>query len=562
MADMEGHYASTVTSWLEEGKYGEFVERVRRVFDAELEERVNTYLHRDSYEPIRASLHKLLLKDHLARLLGMSGAMEFFFSPANGEQLALLHYLSAADSESIKIVSDCLHRHLEALGTAIVEKHAQNDKEDRPPGASPSSPQQQSLIDELMRLNHQYEETVRHRCAASLVLMNTLGKAFQAFVNKSKHVSEELANYAHACLSVRSAGPVGSAGPQRMDDVASLYEYIREKDVFQVRYRELLAQRLLSNNSAGVGMERAMKGKLVAKGTGSVTWENELTTMLADVEASTEFTTRFRQSKGEILRSAGLEVSVTVCTGQMWPEHVAVTDTSMLPEAMREVAASAASHYRMADAHATRAVSWRLDRGTAEVAVEFVGGRKILVVTTLMVAVLHALDTLPPGVKFITWADLQTKLDIKTGEPAARVLAAHVLSLADPKYGVVQKSNPKEPKSLGDNEKLMIAKNMAAAHKNTAKVFIPLHMERTEEDISKQQRAVAASRQQILEAAIVRIMKARKSSSYQDLQREVLNQTQQFQPDTATFKASLEKVLADDYVSRDEDDRTMYHYVA
>merc|ERR1711904_407811 len=75
--------------------------------------------------------------------------------------------------------------------------------------------------------------------------------------------------------------------------------------------------------------------------------------------------------------------------------------------------------------------------------------------------------------------------------------------------------------------------------------------ERVEED-----RSIA------IEAAIVRIMKARKSLNHQQLVSEVLTQLAFFRPSPKTIKQRIEHLIEREYLERDPNNASQYHYLA
>lgn len=65
-----------------------------------------------------------------------------------------------------------------------------------------------------------------------------------------------------------------------------------------------------------------------------------------------------------------------------------------------------------------------------------------------------------------------------------------------------------------------------------------------------------------LDAAIVRIMKARKSMDHNQLVAEVSRQVTNFKPSPMDIKRQIEGLIERDYIERDEANPRTYHYVA
>lgn len=70
-------------------------------------------------------------------------------------------------------------------------------------------------------------------------------------------------------------------------------------------------------------------------------------------------------------------------------------------------------------------------------------------------------------------------------------------------------------------------------------------------------------RKSLLDAAIVRIMKAKKQMTHQALINETVDvMKKHFQPDVGTIKNRFEKLIEQEYMRRDEDTPNVYIYVA
>ena len=66
-----------------------------------------------------------------------------------------------------------------------------------------------------------------------------------------------------------------------------------------------------------------------------------------------------------------------------------------------------------------------------------------------------------------------------------------------------------------------------------------------------------------MEAKIVRIMKSRKTLTHVQLVQEVSQQLMPiFQPDPRAIKQRIESLIQRDYMKRDEENISTYHYVA
>ena len=73
---------------------------------------------------------------------------------------------------------------------------------------------------------------------------------------------------------------------------------------------------------------------------------------------------------------------------------------------------------------------------------------------------------------------------------------------------------------------------------------------------------VTQDRSIAVEAAIVRVMKARKELEHTELMQEVMQVLQGFKPAPKLIKARIENLLERDYLEREADNPSLYKYVA
>ncbi len=89
-------------------------------------------------------------------------------------------------------------------------------------------------------------------------------EGFEDSVNKEYYVSALLARYSHRILSKNDTfqGSVLGSPDEIFENIAMLYGYIRDKDIFERDFRTFLSTRLLEGSSEGEKMERCLIAKL------------------------------------------------------------------------------------------------------------------------------------------------------------------------------------------------------------------------------------------------------------------------------------------------------------
>jgi len=96
--------------------------------------------------------------------------------------------------------------------------------------------------------------------------------------------------------------------------------------------------------------------------------------------------------------------------------------------------------------------------------------------------------------------------------------------------------------------------------------FIPTqtHKKKTTEKNEKEKtddNEIRIERQNIIDAVIVRIMKARKTEKHNQLLEDVMRQITIFMPQPQMIKQRIESLIEREYLKRDEADRGKYIYL-
>lgn len=80
--------------------------------------------------------------------------------------------------------------------------------------------------------------------------------------------------------------------------------------------------------------------------------------------------------------------------------------------------------------------------------------------------------------------------------------------------------------------------------------------------VKRMEEDMEAQRKYAMEAAIVRVMKTRKRLTHNDLVAEVIAQLKTFRGDPKHMKRVIEDLIGRDYLERDDEDPSIYNYLA
>lgn len=395
-----------------------------------------------------------------------------------------------------------------------------------------------SFIKALIGLHDKYMAVVKNDFSGHSLFQKALKNAFVEIMNKNVGQftnAELMSTYCDRIL--KSGGEKLSEAEieESLDRIVQLFTYLTDKDMFAEIYRNQLAKRLLASRSSQ-DAEKLMIAKLkVQCGT---QFTSKMEGMLSDLavggQQRQEFDQRIRQEK------IPLDFSVLVLTTGFWPSYKSpeVTLTDQMEKCM--------NIFRdwHDQKHQKRKLQWIMTQGNATVRGTF--GKKTyeLMVVTLQAVVLDALND---GVT-LGYEDLAQRLNLE-----ADMLKPTLHSLSCGKYKVITKT----PAGNKINNTDSFTAN-AKFSSNMRKVRIPM----ASLDSSFNTKKVEEDRSIAIEAAIVRIMKARKTLQHQQLLSEVLAQLSFFNPNPRVVKKRIEALIDREYLERSAENTGVYNYLA
>jgi len=298
----------------------------------------------------------------------------------------------------------------------------------------------------------------------------------------------------------------------------------------------------MNKRSVSNEAEKSMIGKLKIQCGAPFTskLEGMVTDQLLCEERSKEFS-EFQTSSGQ--RCGTIDFSVQVLTTGFWPTYK-MMDVVLSP-LMNTCIATFTEWYNTKTQH--RQLKWIHAIGEATVHSIF-GTRKgcDMVVGTLQAVTLMAFNDV--GDRQLTLAEVKEALNLDL-EVVKRLL--HSLSCG--KYRVLTKSPMSRTIKAED-------KFSVNAKFNCKQFRFRIPMASLEE--SHNPKRVEEDRSFAIDAAVVRIMKARKVLAHVQLIQEVLTQLHFFRPEPKQIKKRIEQLIEREYLERDPDNSRQYRYMA
>lgn len=273
---------------------------------------------------------------------------------------------------------------------------------------------------------------------------------------------------------------------------------------------------------------------------------------------------RSQEASGESAK--GIDIEVDVLTTGYWPSQNVPPCT--LPPVVQEAIDRFSSFYL--NTHTGRKLSWQTSAGAAELRATFGDRKHELCVSTYQMCILLLFN----NADTLTLGQIRSQTHIPDQE-----LRRHLISLCTPKNRILKKGS-KGKGITSDNDTFSFNKDYTSKLK---RVRIPLVKETSiaskndnGNGATNQESAAAPSvingsvpvaveedRRHLVEAAIVRIMKARKALNHNDLIAEVTKQLSiRFSPSPQFIKKRIESLIEREYLERSESEHRVYNYVA
>lgn len=429
--------------------------------------------------------------------------------------------------------------HLKKAGSSIVE----NDDKDG------------DMIKNIISLKHRMDKIVSE-CFDNIIYQDAMKDAFGYFVNlRSNRPAELLAKHMDSILrgGGKSVGSGSKGGRGAEDDVEAaldsamaIFRFIQGKDAFEAFYKKDLAKRLLFNRSFSIDMEKSAISKLKAECGAHFT--SKLEGMFTDVELSKDMMASFKTSSDSMEELTnvcpGTDISVQVLTSGLWPTYPMLECN--FPENLANGLEVFKKHYL--SKYSGRKLLWLHSLGTCIMKVRFSSGVKELSVSFFQAAVLMAFEDSDS----LTYSEISTATGLEDDE-----LKRTLQSLACGRERVLLK----DPKGKDVNDSDTFKFNSKYTSKLYRVRINAIQMKESVDESRKTNEMVLQDRQHQIDAAIVRIMKTRKTLGHKLLINELISQLR-FPVHPPDLKRRVESLIDREYLERDSSDPQIYNYLA
>ena len=531
-----------------------------------------TYLAPSSLRPFERAVDTHLVAAHLAAIVerGFGPLME----QARATELALVFRVSGRVGRQA-LVREAFGTYCKAKARAIV-----GDKDD--------DEKDKLLVASLVAFRDEMTELAQAAFwSAADAFAASLKSAIETSVNTRENKPAELvARYLDGRLRSGAKG-VGSedAMERELDKVMLLFKSIHGKDVFEAFYKKDLAKRLLLDRSASMDLEKSVVSKLKSECGSQFT--GKLEGMFRDIEVARELNGQFVASKhSNGGRELGLEANVTVLTSAHWPSYP-LTPAKLPPQLAR--AAKAFEAFYAHKFSSNRVLQWQHSLGRCLLRATFPKRRvelEVSVVQAIVLLLFNAPDSNAAQAQALSSPSLPSSPSAAAADAVAMSPGAGASSA--PPESPIGYLRLKEDSGLDDVELRRTLQSLslgqhrvlrkdkagrevedsdsfrfnAAFESNQVRIKInQIQMKETKQEIDATNERVLQDRQFVVDAAIVRILKSRKTIARQVLMSELFAQLR-FAITSDAVGKRIQSLIERDYMEVDDKDPTKLNYLA
>ncbi|KAI6173378.1 CULLIN-2 domain-containing protein [Aphelenchoides besseyi] len=527
------YYTEESTKFLSQHSVTDYLKKVEQRLKEE-HDRCTLYLDSSTLEPLTEACHDVLIRQHLPLI-----QQEFHNLLYNerDEDLGRMFNLCEHVDGAFDALRLMLEKHVEQKGLEAIERVA---------NTAITDPKQ--YVNVILEVHQRYSQLVNKTFRSDPGFVQAMDKALTSFVNNnriteiSKSASKSPELLARCCdllLRKNSRNPEDRELEDLLSQIIIVFKYIYDKDVFQKFYSKMLSKRLVTESSASEESESIMITKL--KQLCGFEYTSKLQRMFTDANLSRDITDLFKKSdEGKNC----IDMSVMVLTTGVWP--ITSSIQFEIPVVLQSSVDKFTTFYQ--NRHNGRRLSFQLASSRGELLSSVFNKRYTFITTVAQISVLMLYN----DCEEYSIQEIEEKLKMRRDFLSSSlqvIVKSEVLKCKDGSLEcgdatlILNKSF--------QNKKLKV---------DLSKVMIKSDVRKENEDV---QRSIEDDRRMVVQAAIVRIMKMRKTLKHSQLVSEVLSQlTPRFNPKIPMIKKSIDILIEKEYLKRSTDDIETLEYIA
>lgn len=528
----EKYYEQESEAFLAESSVSDYLKKAEERLKEE-EDRVDRYLNTDTRKQLVSKCEHVLIRQH-SDLMWESFQSLLDFD--KDEDLQRMYALLSRIPEGLEPLRKKFEEHVKKAGLAAVAKLLGEGSE----GADSLDPK--AYVDALLEVHRKNSETVSRSFRGEAGFVASLDKACREFVNRNSATGssttkspELLAKHADMLLRKNNKMAEEEDLEGALNRVMVLFKYIEDKDVFQTFYATKLSKRLIHGVSASDESEASMISKL--KEACGFEYTNKLQRMFTDMSLSKDLTDQFKERMANH-EDMDINFSIMVLGTNFWPLSAPNNDFIIPPEILPTY--DRFSKYYQTK-HSGRKLTWLWNYSKNELRTNYLNQKYILMTSSYQMSVLLQYNK----------HDTLSLEELITATAISKDILSQVLTLlVKAKVLINEETDQYDLNPNFKSKKIRVNLNQ------------PIKAE-VKAESSEVLKTVDEDRKYVIQATIVRIMKARKTMKNQPLIQEVISQiSQRFAPKIPDIKKAIDTLLEKEYIERVDGTRDTFAYVA
>uniref|UniRef100_A0A6V7M082 Cullin-1 n=1 Tax=Bracon brevicornis TaxID=1563983 RepID=A0A6V7M082_9HYME len=531
------YYKRESSDFLSENSVTEYTKRVEQRLKEE-EKRVQDYLHPTTSPKIAKICDDLFIFRYMDLFY-----LEFQhqLNADKVEDLSRMYRLVNRIKGGSDLLTDLLEQHIVHQGTMAVERSGESATYDP-----------KVFVTTILDIYRKYHNLVIDTFKNDTIFVAAFDKACARFINDNyvtrpprttAKCPELLAKYCDIVLKKSSKNPQDGELEDILNQIMWVFKYIEDKDVFQKFYSKMLAKRLVQHASASDDAEAAMISKL--KTACGYQYTSKLQRMFQDIGVSKDLNESFKKLAGPGTGQLDFEMSIQVLSSGSWPFQQSCE--LVVPSELVRSIEKFTTFYNAQ--HSGRKLTWLYNISRGDIVTNCFKNRYTLHVSTLQMAILLQFNLATTWTVQQLADNTRIKMEILL-QIIQILLKAKLIIHTDENETEVNEQTSVQLFTEYKNKKLRVNIN------------VPMRTEQIVEQAATE-RHIEEDRKMLIQAAIVRIMKMRKSFTYQQLLGEVLNQLNaRFKPKVPMIKKCIDILIEKEYLERNPDRKDLYNYLA
>ncbi|CAI5755812.1 unnamed protein product [Candida verbasci] len=564
------------------------------------ENRIKFYLPSSTYPKLIDLMNNILIKDKLDKMMLESNqGLEYWLKPITNNifdgndtyhftDLKLAYNLNGRFDDEYQLFRVRLREAIVNAGNAfpgIVRNSIEASKKGN------STAFATKWIEIVLKFREQMNLVWKDSFDQNPLLEQTITFAMRDFINGTKrnpvNAPELLSIYMDFHIKQQGKSKEMTSGDptqELIENSIQFLRFIKDKDAFEANYANHFAKRFLNSKNSqnkDIDIEEMILGKLSEEmGTSSL---DKVIKMNKDINSSRDLTNEWKKYLLKNTKLNLVELDLKICNVNDWPKSMTKDYKSFTkseeptsfkwPRQLRSTMSEFEEFWSNGKKNDNKSLYWSPKFGSMDLRITYPSRTYEFNLSTYagIIMLLFAPQSTNPDGSLVSAFKEQkqlTYLEIVelTGIPEQE-LKRHLQSIAvAPKSRLLIKIPMSKDVNETDvfklNEKFKapsVKVKVLTVSSATTKVKKVSEQEEKEEVDSN----ITEGRKIEVNAAIVRILKSRQTIKHNQLIEELIKQlSNRFQPSIILIKQRIEDLIEKEYLKRDDEDRTLYHYIA